>query len=269
MALAKKKSKVMLDLNVVPMIDITSFILLSLAILNMSMKKEASLDNILKLPPVLHAAKQNSTQLQIYVLPAVILPGGYVHPDSTGLVAFMGKSQVPIECPNCKLSFRTEKNEYIPNSLLDQGGKPVATMQTVEKDDKNAQAEEEKKLKQERPPAYKCSRCGAEVSPYLKLDEIPGALKKKKKEVVDQTVNTENYSRQQKGMPPLSEADIKKIEDDIPLMIKADDLSFYGRILQVVNMAMDTSCNIKKFAFVTLPEASLEAQKKNELGKKK
>ncbi len=267
MALGKSKSKIMLDLNVVPMIDITSFILLSLAILNMSMKKEASLDNILKLPPVLHASKQNSTQLQIYVLPAVILPGGYVNPDSTGLVAFMGKSQVPLECPNCKLPFRDAKNEYIPNSMLDQGGKPIATMQKMEKNEK--QEDIDKKLAMERPPAYKCSRCGVEISPYLKLDEIPAALKMKKKEVVDQTVNTENYSRQQKGEPPLSAADIKKIEDEVPLMIKADDLAFYGRILQVVNMAMDTSCNIKKFAFVTLPDASLEAQKKKSLEKNK
>jgi hypothetical protein len=35
-----------------------------------------------------------------------------------------------------------------------------------------------------------------------------------------------------------------------------------------VNMAMDTSSNIKKFAFVTLPSASLEAQKRKELQKK-
>jgi len=268
MALGKPKSKIMLDLNVVPMIDITSFILLSLAILNMSMKKEASLDNILKLPPILHASKQSSTQLQIYVLPAVIMQGGIVNADSTGLVAFMGKSQVPLECPNCKLSFRNEKNEYIPGSLLDQGGKPIATMQKMEKPGEQ-QADIDKKLAQEKPPAYKCSRCGAEISPYLKLDEIPAALKKKKKEVVDATVSTENYSRQQKGEPPLSKEDIKKIEDEIPLMIKADDLSFYGRILQVVNMAMDTSCNIKKFAFVTLASASLEAQKKKELEGKK
>jgi len=260
-----KKTKVMLDLNVVPMIDITSFILLSLAILNMSMKKEASLDNILKLPPVVHASKQDKTQLQIYVLPAVILPGGYVHPDSTGLVAFMGKSQVPIICPNCQLSFRDpKKNAYIPKTLLDMGGKPILEIQ--QQDDEKS--DDSKKLVTEKPPAYKCSRCGSEISPYLKLDQIPLELKKKKKEVVDLQVSSENFSRKKNGKGPLTPQEVKQIEDELPLMIKADDLSFYGRILQVVNMAMDTTCNIKKFAFVTLPEASIEAQKSDKIKEK-
>jgi hypothetical protein len=83
----------MIDLNLVPMIDITSFILLALAILAMSMKKEASLDNILNLPPILYSSKQDTTELQIYILPAKVLEGGIIHPDSTGLVAFTGKGK--------------------------------------------------------------------------------------------------------------------------------------------------------------------------------
>ncbi|MBL8027457.1 MAG: biopolymer transporter ExbD [Fibrobacteres bacterium] len=260
MALGKPKKKMMLDLNVVPMIDITSFILLSLAILNMSMKKEASLDNILKLPPVLHASKQNNTQLQIYVLPAAILKGGYVHPDSTGLVAFMDKSQVPIECPFCKAPFRNEKREYIAGSLLDASGKPLAQLGAME--DKKDEAANAKKAT-EKPPAHTCAKCKGEISPYLKLDDIPKALKEKKKTLVDEWKNAENLSRAAKQVAPLNEKEIKEYEDGLPLMIKADDLAFYGRILQVVNMAMDTSCAIKKFAFVTLPEASLEAKKKD------
>ena len=64
-------------------------------------------------------------------------------------------------------------------------------------------------------------------------------------------------------MAPMSKEDEKRIADDLPLMIKADENAFYGRILEVVNMAKDTSCDIKKFTFVTLAEASLEAKKKD------
>lgn len=268
MALGKPKKKMMLDLNVIPMIDITSFILLSLAILNMSMKKEASLDNILKLPPVLHASKQTKTQLQIYVLPATILPGGYVNPDSTGLVAFIDKSSAPIECPYCKFRFRNEKNVYIPGSLLDMNGKPLNRLGGDESSKEAVEAAAQKS-KTEKPPAYNCSNCKGEISPYLKLDEIPVALKAKKQTIVDEWKNGETISRAAKSLPPPSAAEIKKFEDEIPLMIKADDLAFYGRILQVVNMAMDTSCAIKQFAFVTLPEASLDAQKKDIMAEKK
>ncbi|MFH0919745.1 MAG: hypothetical protein V1913_05235 [Fibrobacterota bacterium] len=259
MAFKKKSLSNEMNINLVPMIDVTSFILLSLAILNMSMKKEASLDNVLKLPPVLYASKQTNTQLQIFVLPAAIQAGGYVNADSTGLVAFFGKSTVPLECPNCKLAFRNAKQEYIPNILLDQGGRPIAEMAKPSDETDDAA---EKKKSQERPPAYLCSRCKYEISPYLKLDEIPNALRARKKEVVDEIVQAENYARQQQQKPPMTEAETKKIGDDLPLMIKADALAFYGRILQVVNMSMDTSCDIKKFAFVSDAAASLEAQKK-------
>jgi hypothetical protein len=255
----KKKLPTEVNINLVSMIDVTSFILLSLAILNMSMKKEASLDNVLKLPPVLYASKQNMTQLQIFVLPAAIQSGGYVNPDSTGLVAFFGKSTVPLECPNCHLPFRNAKKEYIPNSLLDQNGRPMAEMAKLDEEKDEAA---QKKKSQDRPPAYSCSRCRYEISPYLKLDEIPKALQARKKEVVDEMVKSENFARQQKKEPPMSEAEAKKMGEDIPLMIKADNLAFYGRILQVVNMSMDTSCDIKKFAFVSDASASLEAQKK-------
>lgn len=263
MAMAKRKIPTEINLNLVPMIDITSFILLSLAILVMSIKKEASLDNIIKLPPVLHASKQEKTQLQIYILPAVIMAGGVVNPDSTGLVAFVGKSAVPEKCPNCGLLLRDAKNKYVPNTLRKITGQSLASLST----DVTSTKVDDPNLKKERPPAYWCVRCNQEISPYLRLDDIPKALKAKKKEVLDQLVKTENYSRQNKGIPQLTPAEIKNIEDDIPLMIKADDKAFYGRILQVVDMARDTSCDLKKFAFVTLAEASLEAQKKNIMGK--
>lgn len=261
MAFKKKKLKTELNINLVPMIDVTSFILLSLAILAMSMKKEASLDNILKLPPVVHAMKQDKSQLQIYVLPAALLPGGYLNPDSTGLVAFMGKSKAPEKCPNCGLALRNDKKEYISGTLLNLNRTPLLQMKVV--DEKNE--EELRKLSKERPPAYLCSRCNYEIGPYLKLEEIPKELKAKKKEVVDLLVNTEVFTRTQKGevlSPDAIKALGDSIKNEIPLMIKADDEAFYGRILQVVYMAKDTSCDIKKFAFVTLPEASQEAKKK-------
>jgi biopolymer transport protein ExbD len=260
MAFAKHKKKLMIDLNLVPMIDITSFILLALAILAMSMKKEASLDNILTLPPILHSAKQDTTDLQIYILPAKVLEGGVICPDSTGLVAFTGKGKPPSKCPNCAFVFRNEKAEYLPGTLLDMAKKPVQTMAKAVEDE----GSEESKLSKEIPPAYYCSNCGFEISPYLKLDEIPKALKAKKKEVVDLIVQIENAARANVQKPPLDEKQIKEIDESIPLMIKADDKAFYGRILEVVNMAKDTSCAIKKFAFVTEASASLDAQKKKD-----
>lgn len=265
MALDNRKKFKDFNLNLVPMIDVTSFILLALAILTMSMKKEASLDNILKLPPVVHASKQDKTLLQIYVLPATILPGGNVNPDSTGLIAFMGKAQIPARCPNCKLPLRDAKGGYIPGSLTDMRGKPMQTIQS----NVGVSSPEEAKLKTERPPSYLCSRCKFEISPYLKLDEIPKALSEKKREVLDQMVATENFSRTRKQQPHLTPAEIKKLEEAIPLMVKADNNAFYGRILQVVDMAQDKLCDIKKFTFVTLPEASAQAQKKDIMKGKK
>ena len=266
MAFKKKKSNHEINLNLTSMIDITSFILLALAILTMTMKKEASLDNIVKLPPVYNTSKQDKAQLQIYILPARILKGGYIDPDSTGLVAFTGKGTIPIKCPSCSLSFRAdETHEYLGSSLLSLNGVAVASLE--------AEKAKEAAVKGEmRPPAYLCSRCRYEISPYLKLDEIPTVIGQKKKEVLDEMVQTDNFSRERAGKSPLSEAEIKKMEDDIPLMIKADEKAFYGRILQVVNMAKDTTADIRKFAFITLSNASkdvMESIDKLEKSKKK
>ena len=258
-----KKKKSMDNINLVPMIDVTSFILMAMAILTMTMKKEASLDSILTLPPVLYASKQDSTQLQIYILPARVLKGGNIDPDSTGLIAFDGKGTIPNACPRCATAFRsTDKGNYVPNTLLSESKKPIATMGS------NPKAEADKPVSG-RPVAYYCASCGKEISPYLKLDEIPLALKAKKKELTDNIVLAENFSRANRQEPPLTEAQKKGIEESIPLMIKADNKAFYGRILEVVYMAKDTVCNIRKFSFVTLAEASLEAQKKDEKKDKK
>ncbi len=264
MGFKKTKLKAESNINLTSMIDVTSFILLALAILNISMKKEASLDNLLKLPPVYNASKQDKSQLQIYIMPASILPGGYINPDSTGLVAFVGKGKAPDKCPQCGLQLRNEKGEYLAHSLLDRFKKPIPSMEP------SSSAEDQDKVLNELPPAYWCSKCNFEISPYLKLEQIPQALHDKKKEVVDIEVKARNYSRLKNNLQPLTEKEIKdSIADDIPLMIKADNQAFYGRILQVVNMAKDTLCDIKKFAFVTLASASKEAQKKPDEKKKK
>jgi biopolymer transport protein ExbD len=254
MALLKRKSSAMLNINLVPMIDITSFILLALAILAMSMKKEASLDNIVKLPPILHASKQDMTLLQIYILPAKILAGGYIDPDSTGLVAFTGKGKPPNECPNCKLPFRDKQGAYVAGSLLNLANQPVPSL-TQEAEKQAATAG------MMLPPAYKCSRCQYEISPYLKLDDIPKVIGRKKKEVLAELIRTENYSREKVGKPLMTAKEKDDLEKEIPLMIKADDKAFYGRILQVVNMAKDTASDIRKFAFISLPEATEDVQK--------
>jgi len=269
MAFKKIKAPENQNLNLTSMIDITSFILLALAILSMSMKKEASLDNIIRLPGLDNAKKQDTTELQIYVLPARILDGGLIDPDSTGLVAFTDKSNAPDSCDSCGLPFRDANKIYMPNSLLDFSRKPLASMKSdIETKSKEEQEKLEQLIKLERPPAYYCSRCGKEISPYLKLDEIPVELKKKKKKILEDMVKGANFSRTQEGKPPLNEAEIKKIEEEIPLMIKADDKAFYGRILQVVNTVKDTSCNIRKFAFVSSSEAAALAQKKREQAQK-
>jgi biopolymer transport protein ExbD len=262
MSLSKKKRKVEINLNLVPMIDVTSFILLALGILVMSMKKEASLDNVLKLPMVSRADKQDTTQLQIYVLQASLLPGGYVNPDSTGLVAFMGRASIPAKCPSDWFQFRDEKTgDYIPNSLLDASGKPIASLQSSGK-----QTEEEaQRASSDRPPAYKCAQCGLEISPYVRLDEVPGLLKKEKEKVAMEFVVNEkkNYLKiHGVEMPPeMAKEREDSMKKTLPLMIKADNEAFYGRILQVVNVARDTTCDIRKFAFITSAEAAEQAQK--------
>ena len=173
------------------MIDITSFILLALGILVMSMKKEASLDNVLTLPEVARASKQDTAQLQIYILQAALLPGGYINADSTGLVAFMGKASIPAKCTRCNAPFRDENGQYIPNSLFDiTGKKAIAQIGSS-----NKQTEEDvAQISKEKPPAYKCAQCKLEISPYLKLDEIPPLLKAEKERVVKEFLLTENAS---------------------------------------------------------------------------
>jgi len=234
-----------LRLNLSPMIDVVFLILIYFIV---SMQMEPSLDNIIKLPPVLNAVEQDTALLQIYVLPAKIKEGGLIQKDSTGLIAFSDKARLPSDCPVCSLAFKDQRGIYIPNSLLKgRDGEPVPELQKEMADAYGDQA---------RPPAFNCSRCGTEISPYLKLDEIPRVLKKKKKEVVETLVENENVKRKERGDQPMSTEEVDELEKKMKLLIKGDAKAFYGRILQVVNMAKDTACDIRSFAFVTLPESS-------------
>ncbi|MBD3315319.1 MAG: hypothetical protein GF344_05995 [Chitinivibrionales bacterium] len=246
MAFGSAKQSEDLKLNLSPMIDVVFLILIYFIV---SMQMEPSLDNIIKLPPVYAASEQEDALLQIYVLPAKVNAGGRIDRDSTGLVAFSDKATTPDTCPHCKQRIKTVEGLYIPGSLTRLDSTPVEDLQLVMADAYGAGA---------KPPAFLCSNCGGEVSPYLKLDEIPKVLKEKKKEVLEMMVRRENFERQQQGKGPLTPAEEKKLEDEVPLMIKADQKAFYGRILQVVAMARDTASDIKKFAFVTDASASEE-----------
>jgi biopolymer transport protein ExbD len=246
----KKRKSGGVSLNLSPMIDVT-FLLIIYFIVTLQM--EPSLDNIIKLPPVFHATKQEDALLQIYVLPANILPGGNINKDSTGLVAFSDKARTPDSCPVCRQPFKDANQLYIPNSLVDGDGKPIVDLKATMA---NYLGETQK------PPAFKCAKCNAEISPYLKLDEIPRVLKSKKEEVLKLMVRRKNFEREKKGEAPMTEQEIDAIKDEIPLMIKADDKAFYGRILQVVNMAKDTTSKIKNVAFITRSDAAEEVQSK-------
>jgi biopolymer transport protein ExbD len=249
---AKRDAK----LNLSPMIDVVFLILIYFIV---SMQMEPTLDNIIKLPPVLRASKQEDALLQIYILPAKVRKDGRVVPDSTGLIAFSDKAKTPDICPHCGQPLKDANGLFVPHSLLTVSGEPIPDLQKA-----MAAAFSEDAP----PPVFLCASCGGEVGPYVKLHEVPLLLREKKKEVLELMVRNRNVTREKMGADPLDSLGKKALEDSIALMIKADEHTFYGRILQVVNMAKDTTAGIKNFAFVTLPEASAEAQQVLEREKK-
>jgi biopolymer transport protein ExbD len=254
---AKKSQQVRIDLS--PMIDVVFLILIYFVV---SMQMEPSLDNIIKLPPAKKAVKQEDPLLQIYVLPARVDVYGNIVPDSTGLIAFSDKAKTPDACLLGHELLDKDGN-YIPNSLLDENGAAIADLQKA----KAAVFKENAP-----PPVFICARHAehpdqvtgrfapsAEVGPYLRLQDVPGVLKQKKKQVFELMLSNQNSRRANEGKGPLSSEEMKKLEDGITLMIKADANTFYGRILQVVNMAKDTTAGIKNFAFITDPGSAAEA----------
>ena len=186
------------ELQLSSMIDVV-FLLLIFFIL--TIKMDENLDDILKLPPAYKSAFQEKDKLQIYILPAVLLPSGDIHPDSTGLIAFTPREPAP----------------WDPRRMEDR---------------------------------------------YVPLDSVASRLKRERKRAVNIEVQTINNERAAHGKAPLSPEEVEKIRDKIPLMIKADDRTFYGRILQVVAKAR--SVDIHNFALVTANETSEEYLKRVE-----
>jgi biopolymer transport protein ExbD len=248
MAFGKKDGGDELKLNLSPMIDCVFLILIYFIV---SMQMEPSLDNIIKLPPVLRASKQEDALLQIYILPAKVRKDGSVIADSIGLIAFSDKAKTPDNCPTCNQPLKDRNEVYIPGALTTTDGVPIPDLQKA-----MAAAFSEEAP----PPVFLCSNCGGEVGPYVKLHEMPALLREKKKEVLDLMARSRNVKRAKQGLPPLNDDEKEALEDSIALMIKADGNTFYGRILQVVNMAKDTTADIKNFAFVTDPKTSAEAK---------
>jgi biopolymer transport protein ExbD len=237
-----------LKLNLSPMIDCTFLILIYFIV---SLQMEPSLDNIIKLPPVLRADKQEDALLQIYILPAKVRDDGSVVGDSTGLIAFSDKAKMPDSCPSCGTPLRDVEGHFLSGSLVTSEGMPIDDLQ------KHMAAVYSEDAP---PPVFQCAKCTGEVGPYVKLQEVPQLLKAKKNEVALLMARSRNAERRKFGLPDLDSAGVDSLKDSIALMIKADEHTFYGRILQVVSMAKDTAAGIKNFAFVTLPEASAEAQ---------
>ncbi len=248
MALGREKKGEELKLNLSPMIDCTFLILIYFIV---SMQMEPSLDNIIKLPPVLRADKQEDALLQIYILPAKVREDGSVVADSTGLIAFSDKAKMPDSCPSCGVPLKDGNGLYMTGSLVTAEGVPIPDLQ------KHMAAAYSDSAP---PPVFQCANCGGEVGPYVKLQEVPALLKRKKNEVAMLMARSRNIERAKYGLPALDSAGVDSLKDSIALMIKADEHTFYGRILQVVSMAKDTAAGIKNFAFVTLPEASEEAR---------
>jgi biopolymer transport protein ExbD len=248
MAFGKRKEGEELRLNLSPMIDCTFLILIYFIV---SMQMEPSLDNIIKLPPVLKATKQEDALLQIYVLPAKIDEHGYVVQDSTGLIAFSDKAKTPRYCPTCQATLLGEDGGYIAGALTTVDR---VTIDDLQKAMAAAFSDEAP------PPVFVCANCGNEVGPYVKLRDVPKVLREKKKEVIDLMARSRNVQRAKQGLAPLTDDQKEALEDTVALMIKADNHTFYGRILQVVNMAKDTTAGIKNFAFVTDPTTSAEAK---------
>ena len=96
---------------------------------------------------------------------------------------------------------------------------------------------------------------------FVSLDMIPMALKKKREEIFAKLIVRENITREQKGRPPLSEEEKDNLKNNMPLMIKADSKTIYGRIIQVVEKAREV--DITKFALVTSAESSWSQEHAN------
>ena len=85
-------------------------------------------------------------------------------------------------------------------------------------------------LAPEPPPVFFHAQTGEEVGPYLQLKDVPRVLNEKKEEVFKLMLASKNGRRAKNGEAPLNAEEEKKLKDNIALMIKADQNTFYGRI---------------------------------------
>ncbi len=107
-----------------------------------------------------------------------------------------------------------------------------------------------------------CANCGKNVL-FIDLPMIGPMLKKRREKMISQIIEKENFLRKKSGkelipdLPPYEAGkDIfaDSVGKKMPLMIKADSKTFYGRIVQVVMEAR--KIGITNFAFVTSAESS-------------
>jgi biopolymer transport protein ExbD len=267
MSLERKRKQEGVKLNLSPMIDVVFLILIYFIV---SLEMEPSLDDRLGLADARYSVKQEESALQIYVLKARLNPDGTINPDSTGLVAFADRAGTPDSCLFCGLSFKKEvEDKLVPDSTtwftqpyvvetkqrLIEGGVPeIVDSNTgeiiVSQEGKPDVAVSGQVLEGKN---KFCRQCGNNML-FVTLDMIPEALKKKREEIFEKVILTEDIKRANKRKPPLTEVEKERIKDEMPLMIKADNRTFYGRIIQVVEKAREVG--ITKFALVTSSESS-------------
>jgi biopolymer transport protein ExbD len=274
MALQRKRTQEGIKLNLSPMIDVVFLILIYFIV---SLEMEPSLDDRLALADARYSVKQEESALQIYVLKASLRSDGTINPDSTGLIAFADRAGTPDSCLYCGLSFKKQvEGKMVPDSTTwftrpyvvntrgrtIEGGLPeIVDSSTSElilgKETKPDITVDEKILEGKN---KFCQRCGNNML-FVSLDMIPTALTKKREEIFSKLIVRENIKREQKGKPPLSEEEKDNLKNNMPLMIKADSKTFYGRIIQVVEKAREV--DITKFALVTSAESSWSQEHAN------
>ncbi len=267
MNLKRKRKLGDAKLSLSPMIDVTFLLLIYFIV---SIQMEPSLDDRLALPDSRYSIKQDESALQIYVLRAHLNTDGSINPDSTGLIAFADRAGTPDSCLYCGQSFKKKVGEvlvpdtttwvtesYVINAKgrIVYGGLPeivdTNTGEVIvggeEKEDvivKDKVLEGRNKF---------CRRCGNNML-FVTLDMVPKALDIARNALLEKAIAVENSNRMQKQKPPLTEIEIDNLKADMPLMIKADAKTFYGRIIQVVERAREAG--VTKFALVTSSEST-------------
>jgi biopolymer transport protein ExbD len=256
-------------LSLSPMIDVTFLLLIYFIV---SIQMEPSLDDRLALPDARYSVKQEESTLQIYVLKAHLNQDGSINPDSTGLIAFADRAGAPDSCMYCGQSFkmkvgnadvpdtttwRTESYVINAKGRIVPGGVPEIVDTNTQELIVGSEEKEDVVIKDkvlEGRNKY-CNRCGNNML-FVTLDMVPKALDQARDKLLEKIIAVKNAERMQKQppLPPLSKEEIDRMKEDMPLMIKADSKTFYGRIIQVVERAREAG--VTKFALVTSSESA-------------